>query len=177
LKLKEAFHFFEEAELVYRLSKGLEKRDQGVIFLVGAALSAPLKSGSPGVLATDGMIDLIRTEFSGDRFQLDALDHALATAGDKRYQTAFLFLQGRLGQATANEIVKKAVLGARLANPDPRVCALDPRTASDDDLRMLDFDSGWQLNPGTEALGKHLKPLFEKGTASISKQRSMRTET
>src|SRR5882762_9734472 len=112
--MREPFHFFEQADLVYRLSKGLVKREKCVVFLVGAALPAPLRPGAPGVSNTDGIIEMIREEFSGDPSQLAPLDDALNVAGEKRYQAAFFFLQGRLGQSAANEIVKRAVLGARL---------------------------------------------------------------
>jgi hypothetical protein len=148
------FHFFEQADLVYRLSKGLQKRDQNVIFLVGAALSTPLMPGASGVLGTDAMIDLISEEFAGDSNQLASLGEALGAAGEKRYQAAFLFLQGRLGPAAANEIVRRAVLGARMKDPVLRDIGNDAGFMSEDDLRVLDFDARWELNPGTEALGK-----------------------
>src|SRR6267154_2021964 len=152
--MKEPLHFFGNEELVYRLSKGLEKRDQEVIFLVGAGLSVPIRPGAPGVFSTDEIINLVRQEFADDAAQLVLLNEALEVAKEKRYQAAFLFLQGRLGQAAANEIVRKAVLGARVKNaslPGPTVSV---RTLTDDDLRLIDLDPNWELNPGTEALGK-----------------------
>ncbi len=152
--MKQEFQFFGQADLVYRLSKGLEKRDQGVIFLVGAALSAPTKPGAQGVLDTDGMIELIREEFAGDSSQLASFDDTLRAAGEKRYQAAFFFLQGRLGQASANEIVKRAVLRARIRGGNGTEAEIDVRSASDDELRLIDFDLRWALNAGAEALGK-----------------------
>jgi len=134
--------------------KGLEKRDQEVIFLVGAALSAPIKPGALGVSGADEIIELIREEFACDSPQLAILDEALRSAGEKRYQAAFLFVQGRLGQAAANEIVKRAVLRARIGDDNRAEPEIDVRSASDDELRLIDFDSRWALNPGTEALGK-----------------------
>jgi tetratricopeptide (TPR) repeat protein len=152
--MKEPLHFFGREELVYRLSKGLEKRDQEVIFLVGAGLSAPMRPGSPGVFSTGEIINLVRQEFASDSAQLASLNEALDLAREKSYQAAFLFLQGRLGQAAANEIVRKAVLGARLRDANFPEANTSARTLSDDDLRLIDLDSRWELNPGTEALGK-----------------------
>ena len=147
-------HFFEQAELIYRLSKGLEKRSQEVIFLVGSGLSAPIRPGAPGVLSAEQMIDLIREEFAGDSSQLAALNEALKAAGEKRYQAAFLFLQGRLGQAAANEIVRIAVLGARSKIGTALEGDVSVRSSIDDDLGVMDIAPCWELNPGTEALGK-----------------------
>jgi hypothetical protein len=152
--MKEPLHFFAQEELVYRLSKGLEKREQEVVFLVGAGLSVPMRPGAPGVFGTDEIINLVREEFADDSAQLAYFNEALDAAGAKRYQAAFLFLQGRMGQGAANEIVRRAVLGARLRNADLPEANSDVRTLSDDDLRLIELDSRWELNPGTEALGK-----------------------
>lgn len=152
--MKESFHYFEQADLLYRLSKGLEKRNQEVIFLVGAALSAPIKPGAPGVMGTEDMIELIRQEFADDSTHLSSFHEALAAAREKRYQAAFLFLQGRLGQAAANEIVRRAVLGARQKSTNLLETNVGVRALSDEELRVFDNDQRWELNPGTEALGK-----------------------
>jgi tetratricopeptide (TPR) repeat protein len=152
--MKEEIQFFGQPDLVYRLSKGLERREQGVIFLVGAALSSPMKPEARGVLDTDGIIELIREEFAGDSSQLASFNHSLSAAGERSYQSAFFFLQGRLGQATANEIVKRAVLRARIPDAERPEAEIDVRSAPDDELRLIEFDLRWMLNPGTEALGK-----------------------
>lgn len=103
------------------------------------------------------MIDLIRREFDDDPTQLLALDQALATAGEKRYQAAFVFLQGRRGQQTANEIVRNAVWAARLPEFAPFDAHLRDPASTDEDCSALDLDnSGWALNPGNESLGKLL---------------------
>jgi len=57
-------------------------------------------------------------------------------------------------QSAANEIVKRAVLGARLKDASCEGVDIDVRSASDDELRVMEFDSRWELNPGIEALGK-----------------------
>ena len=145
----EAFHYYGEAALLDRLSRGLKKHSQEAIFLVGAPLSAPVKSGAPGVPGVDGVIDLIRTEFDDDPAQLLTLNQALDSAGVKRYQVAFQFLQGHRGQQTANEIVRKAVVAARV----PGSGFVTP--GGDEACRFLESDTqGWVLNPGTEHLGK-----------------------
>lgn len=148
-----SLHFFEIEDLLYRLSKGLEKRDQAVVFLVGAGLSAPVTPCAPGVCGTDQMIALIKKEFEGDADQLAALDRSMEAAGEKRYQAAFLLVQGRLGQATINDIVRRAVLQSRL-NQASEPGKTDVQSLSEEYLRLIDFDSNWHLNPGTEALGK-----------------------
>ena len=102
----------------------------------------------------DGVIDLIQREFDDDPAQKSALKEALATAGVKRYEAAFVFLQGRRGQQTANEIVRKAVCAARKPRPDVETYYWDLGT-TDDTCRTIDLDTpGWALNPGTESLGK-----------------------
>jgi tetratricopeptide (TPR) repeat protein len=148
--------FFTEAELLYRLTTGLQKWNQEAVVLVGSALSAPISPGSPGVQGVAGVVDLIRLEFEGDPSVLREFDLVVDRAGRGRYQEAFLFLQGRLGQSAANEIVRRAVLGARSTGTGEGQEPTDPHTASEDELRALEFDSHWFLNPGTESLGKLL---------------------
>jgi tetratricopeptide (TPR) repeat protein len=146
--------FFTEAELIYRLTTGLQKRNQEAVALVGSALSAPMTPESPGVQGVAGVVKLIRSEFEGDPSVLGEFDLAADRAGSGRYQEAFLFLQGRLGQSAANEVVRRAVLEARARLSDEGQDPTNPRTASDDELRALEFDSHWFLNPGIESLGK-----------------------
>jgi hypothetical protein len=144
-------HFFNQTDLIHRLSFALRKRSQEVVFFLGAALSAPVSADGPGVLGADQLIDLIRTEFADDDAQLEEFDREVEVAGARRYQQAFLFLQGRLGQPTANEIVRAAVLGARSgALPS----GFNLRSARDEELRLLEYDSQWSVNPGTESIGK-----------------------
>ena len=101
-----------------------------------------------------GVIDLIREEFSNDAEQVSAFDQALQKSGNRCYQTAFQFLQGRRGQPTANEIVRKAVMMARMPGSKLSPDIYDSYTAMEDAFRLMDLDaSGWHLNPGTESLG------------------------
>jgi hypothetical protein len=152
--MNEHSHFFDQSALVHRLTHGLKKRSQEVVFFVGAGLSAPLKPGGQGVVGADGLIGLIRAEFVEDPRQLVEFDKATKAGGEKRYQAAFLFLQGRLGQPTANEVVRKAVLAARIPESDHSASGPDAHTAKDEELRLLEFDGRWSLNPGTAGIGK-----------------------
>jgi tetratricopeptide (TPR) repeat protein len=152
--MKNTFEFHDEAALLERLSKGLKRRDQEVVFLVGAPLSAPLKDGEPGVPNVEGVIKLIREEFSDDVGQVAAFDQALQKSGNRCYQTAFQFLQGRRGQPTANEIVRKAVMMARKPGSKLSPDTNDSYTAMEEAFRLMDLDaSGWYLNPGTKSIG------------------------
>src|SRR5215468_4513666 len=107
--MSNTFHFHEETALLERLSNGLKKRSQEVVFLVGAPLSAPVNPGTPGVPDVNGVIKLVIREFGDADDQVRSLKDVLEKAGGKRYQAAFQFLQGRRGQQTANEIIRNAV--------------------------------------------------------------------
>src|SRR6185312_5898396 len=104
------FPFHDEGALLERLSNGVRKYSREVVFLVGAPMSSPISPGKLGVPDVDGMIALIKEEFKNDPLQQTALERAIETSGDKKYQAAFVFLQGRRGQTVVNEIVRKAVL-------------------------------------------------------------------
>jgi tetratricopeptide (TPR) repeat protein len=153
--MREAFHFYDEAALLERLSRGLKKHSQEVIFLVGAPLSAPVAHGGPGVPGVEGVIDLIRSEFEDDLAQSSALSQTLQSAGVRQYQAAFEFLQGRRGQQIANAIIRKAVVSARLPGIGFAETQVEGQTATDDACRLMEYDTeGWFLSPGTENLGK-----------------------
>jgi len=148
----DGYDFYDEDALVERLSKALKKRHQETVFLVGAPLSAPVSPGLPGVPDVGGVISLIRAEFEDDACQLAALEEALEAAGDKRYQAAFQFLQGRRGQQTANEIIRTAVKAAR--KPGTDFIGVNFESGSEDACRLMDSDiDAWTLSPGTESLG------------------------
>jgi hypothetical protein len=150
-----SFSFYDDEALLHRLTTGLKKRPQEIIFLVGAPLSAPLTISSPGVPDATGIIDLIRKEFEGEVSEKTALEKELSKAGKTIYQTAFSFLQGRRGQQTANEIVVKAVLSA-LSSPGKQINNyFVDQQARETAYRNLEFDTNaWSLNPGTENLGR-----------------------
>jgi hypothetical protein len=164
--MPDPFHFYDESALVDRLTKALRRRNQEVIFLVGAPLSAPMGPGSRGVPGVGGVIDLIKREFAEDPEQLAKLKEDVSTAGGRYYQAAFLFLQGRRGQQTANEIVRQAVCGARIRGCEHLGPAFD--AVSDEACKFMDSDiAGWELNPGTEFLGRLLAAYPERFGRSI----------
>jgi hypothetical protein len=92
--MTQPFHFYDEAALLERLSKGLKKRSREVIFLVGTPLSAPIKPGDPGVPDVDGVIDLIREEFGDDTAQLSAFDSALGATRQDGIKPRFNSFRG-----------------------------------------------------------------------------------
>jgi hypothetical protein len=147
--------FFDRLALLERLSRALKKRSQDVVFLVGAPLSAPATPAGPGVPGVAGVIALIEEEFEDDPLQMSALMNALEGAGSKRYQVAFEFVQGRRGQRTVNEIVRKAVLAARVPASAWASQAIEVQDTGDDVCRRLEADSqGWELGRGIEYLGR-----------------------
>jgi hypothetical protein len=138
-------YFHDEGALLDRLSKGLKRRSQEVVFLVGAPLCQP---GVPGV---EGVIDLIRNEFADDDQGVSAFNSRIEQARGNRYQEAFVFLQGRRGPQTANEIIRKAVFAARTT---PTTFVDANQSLADDECRRLEHDiSNWSLPPGVESLG------------------------
>jgi hypothetical protein len=161
-------HFYDADALLDRLSKGLKKRAQEVVFLVGAPLSAPVGSGLPGVPGVDGVIELIRSEFSDSPGDLLALDSYMDSAGPRRYQAAFVFLQGRRGQHAANEIVQNAVRAARISEGSPSGSLQRMLPMTDDTCRFLEADvHGWALNPGTLSIGRLAAAYPERFGKSI----------
>jgi hypothetical protein len=162
------FTFFDDAALLHRLSKGLQKREQEVVFLVGSPLCYPITEGGPGVPSVDGVIELIRREFEDDPEQCTALDNHLDSAGQNRYQQAFLFLQGRRGPQTANDIIRQAVCSAR-TTPTKSLDAKGITQASvDDECRRLEFDiTNWALTTGMGSLGHLLVQYPDRFGRSI----------
>jgi tetratricopeptide (TPR) repeat protein len=151
--MSETFHYYDAGALLERLSTGIRRRNQEVVFLVGSPFSAPTHSGAPGVPGVGGVIDLIRREFEDDSAQAAALESALGSSNP--YQSGFVFLQGRRGQLTANEIVRKAVASARTGTAPILEMGPSSYAAIDDACRQMEFDNGgWALSPATEALGK-----------------------
>jgi hypothetical protein len=147
-------HFYDEAALLERLTGGVLRSRQHVVFLVGSALAASPVPGQVGVPNVDGVIELIRNEFDGD--QASEFDKSIL-AHPTPYQAAFTFLLGRRGQQSANDIIKRAVWKARKTifssnGPKPFVPSAG---TSDEACAALDSDcDGWELTPGIEAIGQ-----------------------
>jgi hypothetical protein len=152
--MTDRFEFFDCSALLDRVSHFLRLRPQEVVFLLGSPLSAPIEEDARGIADTSRIIDRIRDEFSDNPSQSQELERVLGCAGERVYQAAFTFLQGRRGQSAVNEVVRKAVLGARkklVESKDELISVI----SSEEILRTLDADiEGWALNSGTEAVGK-----------------------
>jgi hypothetical protein len=76
--------FFDQSDLLYRLSRALIQRRQEVVFLVGSAFSAPIKRGASGIPDANGLIELIRLEFADDSQQIAGFDAAIAIDPNRR---------------------------------------------------------------------------------------------
>jgi hypothetical protein len=142
---------YDESALLARLTDGCIKNDREVVFLVGSALTAPNAADKPGVLGVRAIVELIRKEFESRPAELAAFDSDVAKSANP-YQAAFLFLLGRRGQQTANEVIKRAVWAARLRTEAGYV---PTSGVSDDACRNLELDNDrWFLNPAVDAIGK-----------------------
>jgi len=143
-------------DLLFRLTQGRPGASRQVVFLVGSALAAPREPGSPGVPRVAGVVELIRDELASSPDALNKLDEQLATDPSDSYQRAFGFLQNRLGQDRANQVVRKAVLRARIVS-ETNQRALDGEPSA---CQALEKDlQGWALNPALESLGRILASL------------------
>ncbi len=140
---------FEQDALIDRLTTGLDRRRREVVFLVGAPLSAPRSPDEPGVPGVDGMISLIKDEFAEDANQKVSFERMLSASSGNQYQAAFSYLQGRRGQETSNEIVRKAVWLSRSDTTQQ-----DFIHGSEDSCSRYDLDDKWHLSPATASLGR-----------------------
>jgi tetratricopeptide (TPR) repeat protein len=136
--------FYDEAALLDRLTTGIMRTEQSVVFLVGSALTAPV-GGAPGVPNVQGVIDLIKDEFpAGQRGDLE--DELRISP--QPYQSAFSYLTGRRGQGVANEVIKRAVAMSR---------SVSTSITSLNDAECDNLDQGnenWSLSPAVKALGQ-----------------------
>lgn len=144
--------FASEEDLLDRLTAQSDR----VVFLVGSAVTAPVRVGEPGVPRVDGVIEQVRRVYT----RADALarfEQALAKVPPQRYQTAFRHLHCTRGQDLANAIIRRCVLQARVPSSRfPEVHQDIPEGASDL-CRTLEQDlEGWHLPPAAEALGQLL---------------------
>lgn len=138
---------FDEDTFLQALVNRL-KRKRRLIFLVGSALTAPVR-GSPGVPTVEGMLQMVRSHYAGPA--LRNFDHHVLSSGHRRYQTAFTRLLATHGMAEVNNCIRRAVLQARTASStsDP---LLDEATC----LAIERDTAGWFLAPGVKALGRIL---------------------
>jgi tetratricopeptide (TPR) repeat protein len=143
--------FFDQEALLYRLHDGLENSEKDVVFVVGAPLTAPVDN-ERGVANVDGVVELIRSEFSSKKSHIEKLESELRTSKNS-YQSAFEFLVGRAGQDAANRIVKRAV--SRSLLPSNGVEWFDSiDKLADDQLQSFDTQpDAWHFSPAVNALG------------------------
>lgn len=144
--------FHDHRALLDRLSRPEPSRDH--IFLFGAALTAPVGAGAPGVPGIAGVVDLIRAHYRAayGESALAELDTTLQSQPEQAYKAAFEHLQGRGNTEDANRIIRRAVLRAR-TSPPPAGTSV----ASVSELQRLQLDgAGWHLAPAVAALGRLL---------------------
>lgn len=145
--------YYDEAALLERLTTGIQRSGQSVIFLVGSPISSAVPPRSEGVPNVSGVIDLIRREFSAT--QQAELEKSLNESAVP-YQAAFSFLLGRRGQHAANQIIKQAVWQARSNTLLETGNQFVPGANTPDEAcRALESDlDGWVLSPAVAAIGE-----------------------
>lgn len=145
--MAESINFFDENNLISRLTRGLIRHPREVIFLLGSPLSMPTAEATPGVPGVAGIIQMIREEFTEDQSELADFGRIIEQAGTKAYQAAFNFLLGTRGQSVANEIVRRAVLSGMVSPPETPI-------VTDEDCRRAELEfHRWWLSPATESIG------------------------
>jgi hypothetical protein len=147
-----AHDFASEEDLLDRLTA----QPHDLVFLVGSAVTAPGRTGEPGVPRVDGVIDQIRRVYHKPD-ALERFEKALAEQPSQRYQAAFRHLQRTRGQDLANAIIRRCVLQARVPSQTfPQVHAEIAESAAEL-CRNLEHDvDGWHLPPAVKALGRLL---------------------
>lgn len=103
--------FFSYEMLISRLSYALLNENKKITFLIGSPASSS-RNGIPGVADVDGIIELIRQQFNSK--QLEELDKLLKSSSKNAYQTAINFLIGYRGQDAVNDLIRMAVINARI---------------------------------------------------------------
>lgn len=147
-----AHDFASEEDLLDRLTA----QPHDLVFLVGSAVTAPGRSGEPGVPRVDGVIDQIRRVYTRPD-ALERFEKALAAEPQQRYQAAFRHLQRTRGQDLANAIIRRCVLQARVPSRQFPQVHNDIAEGAADLCRGLEHDlEGWHLPPAVKALGRLL---------------------
>jgi hypothetical protein len=171
-------YWANQEDLVKRLcdikvSRIKERRSNGVVFLVGAALSQASDEDSVwGVPNTEEMVAMLREE-------LDVQPVVSADCGPpgKQYQKLFNLLYSRSGPNGANKFLRRAVACAYNNMPQMRKWGWDkkqePKTRNDNLSKKLGPTSieecakmerrldCWEIPPGTEALGSIVSEFHE----------------
>ena len=155
--------YHDRNALLDRLTRHNPSREH--VFLFGAALTAPVSAGSPGVPGVFGVVDLIRQYYirTFDRAALLDFEQALTGEPRRAYQAAFEHLLGRASIEEANRVIRSAVTKARVA-----AASLDETILADTTgLHSLEQDIGsWHLTPAVRAVGE-LLALKPSGFSSL----------
>ncbi|WP_158619367.1 SIR2 family protein [Corallococcus sp. AB011P] len=117
-------------------------RKKKIAFLVGSPLSMQETPDAPQVPGVTAMLQFIRKRVPSEH--LEQFDAGLKVDRENTYQWAMKFIQDRDSRSVANEVIREAVLRARL-HPD-----------ADQGLEDVQIDtdfSGWALPPATLHLG------------------------
>jgi tetratricopeptide (TPR) repeat protein len=151
--LEQNVTFFSYQTLVDRLAHAARQESKRIVFLLGSPVSASY-GNSPGVSDVDGIVEAIRSEFSGDEHAHASLQSELAQSSSSAYQVAVNFLMGRRGQDAVNTLIRQAVVRARI---DPNETTAQFRQLADPDAvaESLEKDrDGWFIPACLQDLAK-----------------------
>jgi hypothetical protein len=159
--------FYEDTALLERLVHGYEHREE-FVFLFGSGLTCPAGDVG-GVSNVNQIVELVREEFSKDLGALKQLEEKICESPTDSYQIAFQHLVGRRPPGIANQIIRKAVLAARLPSaPHQREAHLlsteNYREAEECEelCKVLEDDlEHWHMRPGLKCLGHVLTEFHE----------------
>jgi len=141
-------NFGNQERLIYRL-KNAASKGQKISFLIGSGLTVKKGEGSLGVDSVKNIIDNISNIFIEDN-SMHLLDQEMTRLGEHdipaRYQAAMRTLLECQGQEKLNEVIRNAVLNARI-NKSSLVLS------GELDYETLEKDrDNWYINEATEAL-------------------------
>lgn len=155
--------FYDEQVLLRRLTEHGSGRTRNIIFLVGAPLTSPSDQQLLGVPGVDGVINLIKDEFKEQGSVLSDFENMISGGGGRRYQEAFKFLLGQSGQDSVNQIIRKAVIKARISP-----ISVESLDNSEQAYKDLENDNkGWWLPKGVTALGEILSKNADRFGVTI----------
>src|SRR5687767_5479927 len=114
--MSETFHFAEAGRLLSRVAHAVANGEK-VTFLFGSALTAPGGVEKPGVPDAGSMVEEVLKSFHGSE-EFETLQGVLNAVDVKQqYQEAMKFVLDCRGQDALNDLIKGAVLRARVHSP------------------------------------------------------------
>lgn len=148
--------FYSYEALLNRLRYSVAEKNRRIVFLLGSPISAP-HNGSPGVANVDGIVDGIKNYFKNDVMSLRDLERTLTNSSTNAYQAGVNFLLGHRGQDAVNDLIRKAVIGARLDSIEI-ISKIKPTTNMDDLACDLEDERGkWFIPDCVKALATLIK--------------------